>query len=204
MSEKVRRKLIEDATYFHSCGWMMGTAGNLSGRHQANAFWITASGCDKGALKLIDFVEVDLSGEAKSKFRIDAKPSAETSLHQAIYKHVKTAGAVYHVHSVEANIASHFTDAGFLKLPELEMLKAFYGIDLKHAAIPVLENHDNVPDIAVEIENLLKQDSARFPAVLIKNHGVTVWAENQKTARNYVELIEYIFKFMVMKCQDSS
>ncbi|MBD2297840.1 class II aldolase/adducin family protein [Nostoc sp. FACHB-190] len=40
-------------------------------------------------------------------------------------------------------------------------------------------------------------NSPKIPALLIRDHGITVWASSWQTARNYIELIDYIFRYMV-------
>lgn len=129
---------------------------------------------------------------------MNAKPSAETSIHQAVYKAFPDANACYHVHSPECNILSNQAQEGMLQLPESEMLKGF-GFFKKEASIPVFENHCKVPEIADEMAKFFKTQKLDIPVTIIRNHGVTVWANSDEQARNYVELIEYIFKFMVLQ-----
>lgn len=199
----IRTTLIANAAYFYQRGWMMGTAGNLSARSGADDFWVTASGCAKGELRVQDFVRVSLHGDLLEKGRPDAKPSAETSLHQAIYTLYPEACACYHVHSVEANLASHLADGeGWLPLPPIEMLKGF-GImgEAPSVRMRVLPNHAHVPDIAADMLKQLTPENNGIPAFLIRDHGVTVWAKDQITARHYVELAEYTLRYIVMKRQ---
>jgi len=177
----------------------MGTAGNLSARLN-DKMVITASGCSKGELTSTDFVELDVaSGQVVYKYRATARPSAETSIHLAVYRNITSALACYHVHSIEANIVSNWADdSGVLKMPEQEMLKGFAGCsDHRNASIKVFENHDDVTLIGAEMSDYLNCEKPDIPLTLIKNHGLTVWAESQDAARNYVELAEYIFRYMV-------
>lgn len=190
--------LVDAATHFYRLGWMMGTAGNLSHRHDAESFWITASGKSKGALTPADFLRVDLDGRVLELRSPGLKPSAETSLHQVLYRRFPAAGAIYHVHSVEANVASNFTGGTTLALPPLEMLKGF-GImeEAPDVRLDVFRNHADVPAIAEEIGGRYGAAEPRVPALLIRNHGITVWGPTPERARNHVELIEFIFRFMV-------
>ncbi len=198
-SDGIRQTLINHAAGFYRQGLMLGTAGNLSARADGEEdFWITASGCSKGELKSDDFVKVDLNGNTIEKLRNDAKPSAETSIHVSVYKHYPAARACYHVHSPEANIASIMAQKGWLNLPRIEMLKGF-GYFGHEGKIRVFENHDSVPQIADEMSAFLAKEKPEIPAMLIKGHGITVWAETQEKARNYIELTEFIFKFMVLE-----
>ncbi|MGL5876254.1 MAG: methylthioribulose 1-phosphate dehydratase [Xenococcaceae cyanobacterium] len=193
-----RFELIDAARYFYRQDWMVGTAGNLSARHADDSFWITASGKAKGELSTRDFVCVALDGTILERASANIKPSAETIIHQAIYSLFPAAQACYHVHSIEANLVSHFTEKDDLPLPPLEMVKGL-GVweENPQVTIPVFENYLEVPQIAAEVSDRFSTQLPQVPALLIRNHGVTVWADSLTSARNYVELIEYIFRYMV-------
>lgn len=193
-----RQALIHASRQFYQLGWMAGTAGNLSARVPDGSFWITASGKQKGKLKETDFVRISLDGEVLENPHSQNKPSAETSIHQAIYSLFPEAQACYHVHSVEAKLVSNFIDHEKLPLPPIEMLKGL-GIWQEDPKVymPVFENYLEVPRIAEEIITRFKQISPDVPALLIRNHGVTVWANSPEAAENHVELAEYIFRYIV-------
>ncbi len=194
-----RPELIAAASHFYQQGWMVGTAGNLSCRIPDGSFWITASGRSKGELQLGDFIRMYLDGRIeREESANNLKPSAETSIHQSIYSLFPDAIACYHIHSVEANLVSGFTDSENLLLPPLEMLKGL-GVweENPNCEIPVFTNHLQVPQIAAEIEERFSKTSPQIPALLIRNHGVTVWGKSTTDAHNYIELVEYIFRYMV-------
>lgn len=204
MSTDPRPTLIAAAHQFYQLGWMVGTAGNLSARMPDGSFWITASGCNKGELTPSDFVRMTLDtckGEvclAPKQPHPDRRPSAETSIHAAIYGLFPDAQACYHVHSIEANLVSRFVTGDALPLPPLEMLKGL-GVweENPQVAMPVFANHLEVPRIAGEICDRFKATTPKVPALLIRNHGVTVWASSLEGARNYLEVAEYVFRYMV-------
>lgn len=197
MTDK-RNILIEAGREFHRRGWVEGTGGNLSARHDDGSFWITASGRHKGELGAADFVRVDLDGCLLEQGADGARPSAETSIHQVLYRHDASIGAVYHVHSVEANLVGCFTAGDSLPLPPLEVLKGFnVWTEEPEVAIPVFRNHAAVPRIASEFEAWLRESDLAIPAMLIRRHGVTAWGATPEMARNHVELIEFIFRYMV-------
>jgi methylthioribulose-1-phosphate dehydratase len=206
--EGPRFTLIAAATLFYQRGWMMGTAGNLSARVPDGSFWITASGCSKGELTLDDFVHMNFNpktGEATLgpiQPHPEHRPSAETSIHAAIYSLFPDAHACYHVHSVEANLVSRWTDGDALPLPPLEMLKGL-GIpaETPDVQLPIFPNYADVPQIAQAIRDRLKQQHPQTPALLIRDHGVTVWASSPDEARNRLEIAEYIFRYMVIARQ---
>lgn len=193
-----RNTIINAASQFYQLGWMVGTAGNLSAKMPDNSFWITASGKNKGQLSEQDFVRIAAHGEMIESAHPENRPSAETSIHQAIYSLFPDAKACYHVHSIEANLVSNFTQAESLDLPPLEMLKGL-GIWLENpqVSISLFENHLSVPKIAAEIETRLQNAPPEIPALLIRNHGVTVWGNSPTAAQNHLEIVEYIFRYLV-------
>jgi methylthioribulose-1-phosphate dehydratase len=208
MINDVRQDLVTAARYFHHCGWMLGTAGNLSARLPDGSFWITASGKSKGELTENDLIRQFPDGRLEKPTE-DLKPSAETSIHEAIYAIFPEAQACYHVHSVEANLVSNFVPPApmavlpsQLSLPPLEMIKGF-GIWAENpdCVMPLFENHLDVPQIGQAIRDRFDQKLPAIPALLIRNHGVTVWGKSTEDARNKIELAEYIFRYMVQARQ---
>ncbi|MBO3462671.1 methylthioribulose 1-phosphate dehydratase [Aetokthonos hydrillicola Thurmond2011] len=204
MSIDPRPTLIATARQFYEMGWMVGTAGNLSARMPDGNFWITASGRPKGRLTNDDFVLMTLNpcqGQvslAPTQPNSHRSPSAETSIHAVIYTLFPDAQACYHVHSIEANLVSRFVSSDTLPLPPLEMLKGL-GVweENPQVAIPVFANRLKVPLIASEICDRFKVTTPQIPALLIRDHGVTVWASSLESASNYIEIVEYIFRYMV-------
>lgn len=204
MSTDPRPTLIAAARQFYQMGWMIGTAGNLSARMPDGSFWITASGRPKSQLTTDDFVLVTLDtcrGEvylAPTQSHSQKRPSAETSIHAAIYRLFPDAQACYHVHSIENNLVSRFLIGDALPLPPLEMLKGL-GVweQNPQVVMPIFANHLEVSRIADEIYACFKDTIPQVPALLIRDHGVTVWASSLEAASNYLEVVEYIFRYMV-------
>jgi len=197
-----RSALVEIARDFHDRGWMAGTAGNLSARAPSNpdSFWITASGMAKGRLDVRDFLRIDIAeGNVVERSRDDAKPSAETSIHREIYKLFPHANACFHVHSVEACLATMHCapDSDELPLPPLEMLK---GLDIWDerpvVALPVFANVLDVPAIAAAINRRFTTAPPRTPALMIRDHGATVWGQSLQEAYNRVEIIEFLMSYL--------
>lgn len=193
-----RPHLVAAARQFYQLGWMVGTAGNLSAKMPDGTFWITASGKNKGQLIEQDFIRLSLDNQIIESGHPENRPSAETSIHQAIYELFPEAGACYHVHSVEANLVSSLNKGDSFPLPPLEMLKGL-GIweENPQKSMALFENHLEVPKIAADIRSRFQQTSPEVPALLIRHHGITVWAPSVTTAQNYVEIVEYIFRYLV-------
>ncbi len=191
-----RAALCAIARDFHARGWMAGTSGNLSVRHDRGSFWITASGCPKGRLNDGDFVRVALETCTELE-RIDplARQSAESSIHCAVYQLFPEAGACLHVHTVDATLASSRAPANAtsLALPPIEMIK---GLDIweqsPQVELSLFENLLEVPHIAAAIQQRFGAQPPRVPALLIRGHGVTVWGENLQQAYNRVEIVEFL------------
>lgn len=193
-----RSQLIATARYFYQQGWMLGTAGNLSVRLPDGSFWITASGKSKGELLLSDFVRIAPDGKVEASAS-NLRPSAETSIHQLLYRLFPESQACYHIHSIECNLVSRLVTGDSLPLPPLEMLKGL-GVWQENPfhVIPIFTNHLEVSQIAVDIEKRFAVTPPQIPALLIRDHGVTVWAASGEASRNYIELLEYIFRYMVV------
>ncbi len=194
---RLRTTLAAAARDFYHQGWMLGTAGNLSARRKGGNFWITASGRPKDALEDEDFVAMDLEGQVLEAHS-GRRPSAESAIHQVIYRNIPTAGVILHVHSVEANLCGHMAAQGLLRLPPLEMLKGL-GIPEgePEADLPVFANHASVPEIASEMDAFFQAGLPRVPGVLIHLHGVTVWGGDIVEARHHLELLEFCFRYLV-------
>jgi methylthioribulose-1-phosphate dehydratase len=192
-----REVLIEAARLFYSRGWMMGTAGNLSLRLADGSFWITASGKLKGRLGREDFLRVAPGGEVLERGRPEDRPSAETSLHDAVYALFPEARACYHVHSIPGNVAARRTAGDNLPLPPLEMIKGLGVWDENpEVTLAVFPNHAHVPRIAEEMTARFRHAPPQVPGFLIRDHGLTAWGPTPDAALNHVELFEYVFGYM--------
>lgn len=183
---------------FYERGWMWGTAGNLSARLPDGSFWITASGCAKGELTPEQFVQLSLEGQLLTQPMSAAKPSAEASIHQAVYQLFSDAKACYHVHSVSATLVSSLTEANFIRLPAIEMIKGL-GVWVENPIVDLalFPNHLDVPSIGADMLERWQQHPPQIPACLIRNHGVTVWGASQTEARNRVEVMEFLFQYLL-------
>jgi methylthioribulose-1-phosphate dehydratase len=197
LSGDLRSQLIQHAHEFHQRGWMLGTAGNLSARLAEDSFWITASGCSKGELTLEQFVCVSNTGDVLVRPTPNAKPSAEASIHQAIYALFPEVRACYHVHSVPATLLSSQSNDD-LMLPAIEMIKGLGIWEAEPAVkLALFPNHSRVPQIADDISARFQQQAPDVPACLIRNHGITVWGASPEEARNRVEVIEFLFQYLI-------
>jgi len=196
---KPRAALVEIAHDFHARGWMAGTAGNLSARADDEHFWITASGKPKGRLDESDFLLVRVKdGAIVERGGADDKPSAETSIHRAIYELFPAARACLHGHVVEAAVAADRAKQGAknLRLPAIEMIKGF---DIwqqnPKADLPLFENVLDVARIADDIRRRFRKTAPAVTALMVRAHGPTVWGASPQQAYNRFEVLEFILRY---------
>ena len=171
---------------------MLGTSGNLSILIEENPFQflITASRKDKGELTEDDFILVDENG-----ISVDGnsqKPSDETLLHSAIYKHTN-AKAVFHVHTTNSALLSIKSKENNIIFSDLEMLKGlgFKTHDVK-INIPVIENSQDMKYLAGIVPDYINED---VPGLLLKGHGIYAWGQSPHEAKRHVEIFEFLFEY---------
>jgi len=228
-----RHQLIALGARYHRAGWLFGTSGNLSARvttelDAANAaegdtaterIVVTASGRDKGHLGPEDFVELDLAGEllaaghdvssdpirgpSAASGSARCRPSAESTIHLAIYRTRPDTRVALHVHTVASTLTT--PDGSFpasdshAPVPRrtfkgLELIK---GWDLwdEHAVahLPIFPNWPEVPRIARDIEAFYRANSNEpVPALLITSHGITAWGKDAFSANRHLEVAEFL------------
>ncbi|MGC4375338.1 methylthioribulose 1-phosphate dehydratase [Fictibacillus sp. Mic-4] len=173
--------------------WFPGTSGNLSikvGDHPLT-FLVTASGKDKRKRTDDDFLLVD--GDGKPVEATDLKASAETGIHCEVYK-LTDAGCCLHVHTIDNNVISElYAKVGKITFKGQELIKAF-GIweEDGEISIPIVENYADLNVLAKEVANRITPETK---AVLIRNHGITVWGKNGFEAKKHLEAFEFLFSY---------
>ncbi|MEK4487823.1 methylthioribulose 1-phosphate dehydratase [Psychrobacillus sp. FSL H8-0484] len=175
--------------------WFMGTSGNLAIKVHDNPieFLVTASGKDKKKRTPEDFLLVNASGNPVEK--TDLKPSAETLLHCAIYSKT-SARCSLHVHTVANNVISElYGDNGKIDFQGQELIKAF-GLweEDDVLSIPIIPNHAHIPSLAEEFKSHILAEKG---AVLIRNHGITVWGSDGFEAKKLLEACEFLFQYQL-------
>lgn len=194
------KKLIEYSRVYYSQGIMPATAGNLSIFDRSkNQIYISASGKNKGKLKKKDFLVMDLNGKIFSSN--GNKPSAETSIHQVVYKNIPTANVCIHVHTVSTcklkfSMQKEDLPKRFL-IPNLEIIKAFGDFtENPNFAMIVNYNHSDVIQISNQFEQAILEKDSDVPFFLIENHGISVWGKDVEDANKNLEAADFILKVM--------
>ena len=173
--------------------WFMGTSGNLAMRvgSAPATFLVTASGKDKRKHTKEDFLLVNARGEAMEDTQL--RPSAETLLHSHVFTG-SSAGCSLHVHTVANNVISElYGEAGVITIRNQELIKAWdkWG-EHDSLEIPIIQNHAHIPTLGDEFQPHVKEDKG---AVLIRNHGITVWGRTGFEAKKLLEACEFLFQY---------
>ena len=175
--------------------WFMGTSGNLAIKvsDKPLQFLVTASGKDKRKRTPEDFLLVDEHGRPVEETHL--KPSAETLLHVEIYRKT-SAGCSLHVHTIDNNVISEvFGDRGEVTFQGQELIKAFDKWEEDAVLrIPIIKNYAHIPTLANAFSQHIHEDTG---AVLIRNHGITVWGRNAFEAKKILEASEFLFKYQL-------
>lgn len=192
--------LADEAKALYGRGWMDGTAGNLSIRLAGaeDVVLITASGRSKDLLSTADTVSVRIAtGEPTHGGQ--ARPSAETSIHLALYRLFPDCHAVVHAHPPFCTlVASRAGDGHEVRFADYEFIKGL-GVDPREADVPVFTNWPDVSRIAGEVmRHYAKTDPCIPPALLIAHHGATAWGPTLRTARNRLECLEALCQLAVL------
>ncbi|MFF5034195.1 bifunctional S-methyl-5-thioribose-1-phosphate isomerase/methylthioribulose 1-phosphate dehydratase [Nocardia salmonicida] len=181
------------ARQLYERGWMPGTAGNISVRVDPADALVTASGLSKGELGEDDTVLVAIA-DTIARPGQSRKPSAETSIHTAVYR-TRPAGAVVHVHSPFATaLATTSARPGGavtpLRISGFELLKGFGLTDPSTVVIPVFPNWPEVARIGADIDTYLSENPDAPPILFITGHGITTWGDTLAQARDRAECLE--------------
>lgn len=178
--------------------WFYATTGNLSMRLTDSplTFLVTANGKDKRKRDDDDFIVVNELGERV--FSVDREPSIETYLHTIIYEKT-VANCILHVHTVYNNVISElYFNKGVIVFSNHEMVKKYYEDSIKQADVIVIPIIENVSDKAEFEKSFARQVLSDEGAILVHNHGLTVWASSAQAAKKKLEALEFLFQYQTI------
>jgi methylthioribulose-1-phosphate dehydratase len=186
--------LAEAAKGFYQRGWALGTSGNFSAvaGSEPLRLVITASGVDKGRLTTDQFVQVNGDGKVVAG---EGRPSDETKLHLAVIRH-RQAMSVLHTHSIWSTaLSSLLVNDGGIEISGYEMLKGLAGVGThEHREwLPILDNSQDMDELARELEELLRQ-RPNAHGFLLRGHGLYTWGKSVDEARRHVEIFEFLLE----------
>ncbi len=175
------------------CGRMLlerrlvwGHSGNISAKTEPNAFLITASGADLGALHDEDLVLCQID---KDSWEGDKHPSIERGLHQSIYQACKRAAAVVHSQPFYSTLVACSDIA--------------VRTDLFPEAMAYLGRVERVPYYHAGSHELAEATAAKAQAsqaLLLENHGVVCWGSSLDATFLRTETLEFLCRLVVVSC----
>ncbi|KAF2163991.1 hypothetical protein M409DRAFT_68220 [Zasmidium cellare ATCC 36951] len=205
---------------FYGHGWVTGTGGGLSIKHE-NYVFIAPSGVQKELMKPTDMFVMDYTTKEYLRRPQALKPSACTPLFLAAFTK-RGAGCCIHTHSQWAVLVTLICEAGHqnahgpnvFAMKEIEQIKGIsrggtgsteileggrkagnlgYFDTMK---IPIIENTAHEEDLKDTLEKAI-EEWPETCAVLVKRHGVYVWGKDVKQAKTQCESLDYLFQLAV-------
>jgi len=196
-------KIIKLALFCANKGYVPATSGNFSMRQGSESFAITISGKDKGNLTTDDILLVHFNGPSLEE---NKTPSAETLLHVQLYKWDPSIEVVAHVHSTASTVLSkvcHEKQQPQIIIEGYELLKALSGVKTHEhrEEVPIFANHQDIQNIAEEVENYIRTRSPRFGfhGYLIAGHGLYTWGQSLNEVKRHVEAFNALFESIILE-----
>ena len=171
----LRDQIINTGKKLYELRLVVGRAGNLSARIDAENILITATGTCLGSLKKDDVIKVNIVN-----FKEDKRLSSEFPLHKLIHENFKEK-VVIHCHPSLIN--GYFSVSDSLKTLTFETKLYLGDVPVVPQETPAITKPQLVID-ALKLNNL----------VVIKNHGVVAIAENFDGALYLIETLEEAIK----------
>ena len=185
--------VIQLAHHAGARNWVPATSGNFSVRLDDQFCAVTASGGDKGRLQASGIIRASVDGPAHPR------ASAEAPLHYAIYRLFPEAGAVAHVHSQSAVLASLLlTHDNHIRIEGLEMLKALRGFQTHeaHLDIRVFDNDQDMNALAIRVATALRNAPSTWGFVL-SGHGLYAWGKDVQETLRHLDTFDYLFSLLL-------
>nr|CAG4641183.1 EOG090X0D1G [Eulimnadia texana] len=195
-----RRLIPELCRLFYNLGWVTGTGGGISIKHN-EAIYIAPSGVQKERIQPDDMFVQNMAGVDLKVPAKQLKKSQCTPLFMCAYQE-RAAGAVIHTHSKHAVLVTLLCQKEF-RISHQEMIKGMWNYKLgryyqynEELVIPIIEN----TCWESELEDSLRQAVRSYPeaaAVLVRRHGVYVWGASWEKAKTMCECLDYLLELAV-------
>eukprot|EP00835_Amoeboradix_gromovi_P003164 NODE_199_length_15263_cov_0.256331.p5 type:complete len:219 gc:universal NODE_199_length_15263_cov_0.256331:14153-14809(+) len=179
---------------FYEKGWCSGTGGGI-GILAGSKVFIAPSSVQKELIEPNDIYELEYPSLKVLYEPQGCKPSQCLPLFNAAFRN--GANVCIHSHSINVNLASQLFSKEF-RITGQEMIKGIIDWETKKTlnlndvlVIPIIEN----TPFECELESHLKKSMVEYPktcAVIVKCHGIYVWAETWEKAKGMAECIDYL------------
>lgn len=196
-AEEAKALIGTMGSLFYRLGWVTGTGGGLSVRHQ-DRIYMAPSGVQKEHIKPEMVYTLDRAGQV-----IDGPAdgcgmnvSQCRPLFLAAYD-LRNAGAVLHSHSHNAVLATLLFDDHFT-CTHLEMQKGLAGVGYHDTVqVPIIDNTAQEADLADSLTAAIEAADPTCHAILVRRHGVYVWGDTWLAAKRHAECYDYLFQAAV-------
>ncbi|XP_046864107.1 methylthioribulose-1-phosphate dehydratase-like [Xenia sp. Carnegie-2017] len=188
---------------FHRKGWMSGSGGAISIK-SGNEIFVSPSGILKEQVtpELLFLCNIDGDKISGPSARFNLTESSCTPMFLNAYRK-RAAGAVFHIHTLNAVMVTALCHGNEFRISHQQMIKAIvncrtgrnYRYD-EELVIPIVENENE----EIEIKDSIVRAMELYPetsAVLVRNHGIYLWAKNWRKAKIMCEAYDYIFEVVV-------
>jgi len=204
MSDKeleVKELICELCRQFFNAGWVTGTGGSISIRHEDKIF-MTPSGVQKERIKADELFAVDIKGAiTHTPCQKPGGRAPKLSDCAPLFLHAyqqRNAGAVLHSHAACCNIVTTlFEGYSEFKISHQEMIKGIDGHGyFDQLVVPIIENTAWEHELADSLgETIAKYPKS--PAVLVRRHGMYVWGNTWEQAKRHGECLHYLFDIAI-------
>lgn len=84
-----------------------------------------------------------------------------------------------------------------MPLPPLEIIKGL-GVWQQNpqVSLPLFDNFLDVSEIATKIRQRFEQQLPEITALMVRDHGVTVWGDSLQQAYNQLEIVEFLMSYL--------
>ncbi|KAJ1978265.1 Methylthioribulose-1-phosphate dehydratase [Dimargaris xerosporica] len=187
---------------FYTLGWMTGTGGGI-GIRNGNKAYITPSGIQKERLQAADMFVLDLATQSSVHApKSGTKVSACLPLFYNAFT-LRYANVCIHTHSQNAVLATLVYPGDAFVITDQEMIKGIrrgttgqsYN-NTDRLVVPIIENAPQEGDLADAMAQAM-HDYPDTCAVLVRRHGVFVWAATWEKAKVMTECYDYLFEIAV-------
>lgn len=180
--EQQRREIIDVCRRMSAEGMTPGLSGNISIRVGDHVV-ITPSGLPYDALVPEQLCIVDLDGsvveaDAHAAGGRPVRPSTEVPMHTLIYRH-SDAAAIVHAHPLHATALGMLVD----ETPAVHYMLASFGGPVRVAPYARFGTDELAENVRVAM--------ADRSAVLLRNHGLTCWADTLSKAYDKALQLEW-------------
>ncbi|KAJ1984865.1 Methylthioribulose-1-phosphate dehydratase [Dimargaris verticillata] len=197
------RELIPElCRQFYTLGWVTGTGGGIGIRDGDNVY-ITPSGIQKERLQASDMFVLDLATQTPVQAPTPGtKVSACLPLFYSAFT-LRNANVCIHTHSQNAVLATLVYPGDAFVITDQEMIKGIQRgttgqshNNTDQLVVPIIENTPQEGDLTDAMARAM-HDYPDTCAVLVRRHGVFVWAATWEKAKVMTECYDYLFEIAV-------